>query len=835
MANDANIDTNRDTNKDTSTDTKQANNGMAWNNKPCRLQGSNRIIREDLKDIKDSIFEDIYREADKTLYRIVGDKEEDNGKDDCELNVLSFLGQRGRGKTSAMLSFLGAMDDLEGECPWSECYQQGSKTIRFVTLPYIDAAMLAENEYIFDVILAEMWDEFEEYMTEKKGDWKTEDSAYQEQKIKKAFISVRRAYLGLREREQAWGGKGRYLEKDMPIPGELHELAYSLNLRDEMKKLVKGFLELLGNQRKSKNTYLVVSIDDIDMSGDKAWLILEQLRRFLRIPQVIILLTADIERLQQACESRYVGIYPDKKDRRRFVNEYLEKVLPYNMRMYMPEVSERYDGTSLDIPERREQLKLKSSTEKDMILEFIARECGIWFDGSRRSRHFLQNQSLRSMVNYFEQLSRVYKLDYYAWLKADLRERLMERIREAKQREFVDKLLSRDYEDISAVVLSFINRMLGGRGRISTAGASLGQILYGCNLLEVRDADNADFVNCIIMLYSIIISRLARHDQHLLELVLGESLFGEWEYMAVSIANLGSSDLCQGFEYKADLRIEIPSVDGRRITLSDILERNKNAIKAWAYALMFVTVISLSVEGDIVFRTREIEIEEKTNSEGAADGDSAPPSEKEEELKQNEAKSVVLLLRPVTVAARKNYFSCLFYEPEKTYDNVKRCLESACQSLVQWIAQKNGDSGSVEQMEEETAGFIDEVLQGMRLTKPVQPPVPYQNVELFYSIGQALEKIARPTGNSEQVFFAALGRKYREIQKVLLRIDQYNERFKEGEQTDFAGSFNSCFQTRLMLGEIEMADDLRKEVVKRLGGLLLETSGINIKVSDPDN
>ena len=63
------------------------------------------------------------------------------------------------------------------------------------------------------------------------------------------------------------------------------------------------------------------------MSSDKAYSVLEQIRRFLRIEHVIVLATADIDRLQRACESRYQTIYLDEVDRAHFVNEYLEKVL----------------------------------------------------------------------------------------------------------------------------------------------------------------------------------------------------------------------------------------------------------------------------------------------------------------------------------------------------------------------------------------------------------------------------------------------------------------------------------------------------------------------------
>lgn len=190
--------------------------------------------------------------------------------------------------------------------------------------------MLAEEEYIFDVILAKMWDKFEEFEKEMKH-----TSTYQMlaiKDIKQAFIKIRKAYQVLQERD---ANKGSLKDKDMPVPSVLHELAASMNLRNEMQVLVDQYLSLF--KKDNKESYLVVAIDDIDMSGKKAHHILEQIRRFLRIHRVIVLLTADIERLQKGCEYRYLEIYKDRNDRYQFVNDYLEKVLPYNMRVYMPE------------------------------------------------------------------------------------------------------------------------------------------------------------------------------------------------------------------------------------------------------------------------------------------------------------------------------------------------------------------------------------------------------------------------------------------------------------------------------------------------------------------
>ena len=72
--------------------------------KIINLRESNRITYESLKDIKESIFEDIYLQADRTLVKIIEDGKvykEEEGKDRQSLNAISFLGGRGRVSTTA--------------------------------------------------------------------------------------------------------------------------------------------------------------------------------------------------------------------------------------------------------------------------------------------------------------------------------------------------------------------------------------------------------------------------------------------------------------------------------------------------------------------------------------------------------------------------------------------------------------------------------------------------------------------------------------------------------------------------------------------------------------
>lgn len=121
---------------------------------------ANRLKMESVGEMENSPFKDVYRRANAVLSNIVQStrvKDEGSRRDEQVANVISFLGERGRGKTSAMLSFYFSLNKLHGEEP---------KDVFFCDVSYIDAAMLAENEFIIDVVLAKMWDKFDAFLKE---------------------------------------------------------------------------------------------------------------------------------------------------------------------------------------------------------------------------------------------------------------------------------------------------------------------------------------------------------------------------------------------------------------------------------------------------------------------------------------------------------------------------------------------------------------------------------------------------------------------------------------------------------------------------------------------
>ncbi len=833
------------------------------------LRESNRPVLESLKDISNSIFKGVYQQADRTLFRVIEDNEkykEEEGMDRQGLNVVSFLGGRGRGKTSALLSFLSCLNELQKEIEWSKFNKNENKKIQFVTLPYIDAAMLAEAEYVIDVILAEMWDQFEGH-TKRSVNSHNAEFERLERDIKQQFINVRQAYLLLKERED---GKTGFHEKEVPVPSALHDLAASINLRDELQKLINDYLKIFqyGSFDGKGECYLVIAIDDVDMSGQKAHFILEQIRRFLRVQKVVIFITADIDRLQQGCEARYQQIYTEKDDRRKFINEYLEKVLPYNMRIYMPEIREKHGEIPLDT-EAKKMLNLTSDNEKDMILEFMAKKCGIYFDGNRRKRHFLQNQSMRSMVNYFEQIVRMEE-ECLAWLKIDLKERIIERIQDIKQKRFMLELLSKDYEEINNYLITYLEIDDYGFSQKRGIGKekSMGRALCACHSYEGSDARNAEFVDAVIMLYSII---LKQADEDTRERVIGKSLLGEWEYSLIS-SNEESTSFCQSFDLLGSLDLETDTISAEELKGIDVQELvikiirdNKAEIVSWLCSLFYVT---LDVEEEIEFVLQEMYWEPDSEDEGDdftwdllnmqikedIDEENLPTEDMPVDHSPADASSgadeykmrLTIKLKPMT-NARKNYLTNAFKEEGEIKSQCDALFLGVLSALTRWLEEKRGEERHQVIEENLCKALLDEILAEAgiipeRNASSGADAVLDENaerrsdtieadgqdhtlisVELLYSIGKVLSNQVRTYEFDEKEAYRMLQSSYQLVKKELHKRDAYFNKLQI--KTNFEDKFEHSLPAKVLLLPDFLGQVERKKFEMRLGELLMEYRG----------
>lgn len=318
-----------------------------------------KIVIEEPSKFQQSIFKDLYEQAARHVKDILTHQssnsspygETSNGfhntnhgrETDYFNNIIAFSGERGTGKSSCMLSF----------CKGLQAYQQmkiGSVfndtelddflvKYNFIDIGTIDPSLLEDNSNILDIVVARMFERFQEYINNSNR-----YGQYQDNEGKR---NVLQAFQDLYESLKAVK-KDRKNSPFDEVLDTLHLLAEGSNIRRNFQKLVHKFLNFMsgtqqGNQLPTAPVFLLI-IDDFDLNVAHAAPMAEELRKYLIIPRTIILMALKPDQLLQIIEQQYRqdfnvmlhnGGIPESEPR-AMAGRYQEKLIPENRRIYLP-------------------------------------------------------------------------------------------------------------------------------------------------------------------------------------------------------------------------------------------------------------------------------------------------------------------------------------------------------------------------------------------------------------------------------------------------------------------------------------------------------------------
>jgi hypothetical protein len=284
-----------------------------------------KIKIEKGNDFNQSIFQNVYDSALKNVIEIVKQSEVQKGEpyDDYN-NLIAFTGERGKGKSSSMISFRDALvnkDRDEHKDFFTNPNYVGLRNKSFTTIDIVDPSLFRGEESLFEIILAKMFQNFQTKIQEK--DLKISQDAKREliQHFQNVFENLQIIHSDRKE-----------LFKKESIEA-LSKLATSSNLRNCFKELIASYLKTFENNK----DFLVIAIDDFDLNITGAYEMLEDIRQFLIQKNLILLIACKIEQLSEAIE-----IYHKHKNLKveieNKVNKYLEKLFPFKRRLILPDV-----------------------------------------------------------------------------------------------------------------------------------------------------------------------------------------------------------------------------------------------------------------------------------------------------------------------------------------------------------------------------------------------------------------------------------------------------------------------------------------------------------------
>ncbi|MFV0198150.1 KAP family NTPase [Empedobacter falsenii] len=325
-----------------------------------------------------SIFKEVYEAALKNVEEIVHHSSKNNIYDDFN-NIIAFTGERGKGKSSSMISFRDALVGKSNENHKTFFKTSTLLTNRqFSTIEIVDPSLFSGGESLFEIILAQMFEEFQ--IKIKEHACKLNDDS--RRNIIKQFQEVfENLQLIKSDRNELY--KKESLEA-------LSRLATSSNLRKCFKKLISIYLK----EFEDKKDFLVIAIDDFDLNISGAYEMLEDIRHFLIQSNIIILIACKMEQLNEVVETKFeeskLKIELDKK-----TEKYLEKIIPQHRRIILPDVLVIEKETCLSINNKN----YFGANPKEAIVKSIYEITGLFINTPRYRNNTFIPDNLRSIMN----------------------------------------------------------------------------------------------------------------------------------------------------------------------------------------------------------------------------------------------------------------------------------------------------------------------------------------------------------------------------------------------------------------------------------------------------
>lgn len=313
---------------------------------------------ENIEEMKNSIFIDAYKEAYRNLNSIIEaqnqkKKNKDKFIDKSINNIIAFIGERGSGKTSCMKSFLRAIENNE----YLESEMENRIKVNFEILDMIEPSFFTDKINIIELVISNLFKKFSEELEKKE----LEDYE-KKKKLLNEFQEIFKAlkYMGCKE---------EYQNSEIE---ELLMLSTTVSFKEKLQGLIKSYLEFI------KKDKLVISVDDIDFNMNHAYEMVEGIRKYLTLDDVVIIINLKMEQLNRIIEEKYIedfrniigktknidGILREIDERKE---QYLCKFLPFERRVYLKELEEYNFNIFLETKGKKIEFKSKEAICKYIL------------------------------------------------------------------------------------------------------------------------------------------------------------------------------------------------------------------------------------------------------------------------------------------------------------------------------------------------------------------------------------------------------------------------------------------------------------------------------------
>lgn len=330
-------------------------------------------------------------------------------------NIIAFAAPRGGGKTATMLSFseilakgfstntLAPVVDNrflnDMKCEQEEQPDAWMARCCFLPLTPVAPAVLEGEQNILNVVWSRLYRYAERLLSERRSDRIKEA---QKNEIRRSLQKVLSGIKGIKDPEKKYSG-------DL---ASMQDVCDGLSLSRHFHMLVQNILDLAVGDHNISDRYLVIQLDDADSKMQRVYEVLEDVRKYLMIPNLVILMSVDQSCMSDVVLQDNLRCFPDlikidenrlSQDLLKISNKYIDKLIPPTHMIQLPLLNQVviqwgdmlrlkyvHQGDK-DVYEWMKNDKLELETA---ILMLIYRKTGILFV---KPGHYLHNMVPRTL------------------------------------------------------------------------------------------------------------------------------------------------------------------------------------------------------------------------------------------------------------------------------------------------------------------------------------------------------------------------------------------------------------------------------------------------------
>lgn len=330
-----------------------------------------------------NFFYPVYAKSAKLVNEICRNSNKESSKDckDKELehkdfsnNIIMYCAERGGGKSTAMLSFANALKDFREDYnkqsdEFVKMWGTFSKAPFFLVLSVIDPTEISESELFLRIVFSKMFSLL-------RDKWKKEDSKIHYEALMNGEMNCKKLSRNIiikkftecyRYLDVIYQKKGQF-EYDDDLD-DLTDLGDSGKLKEKFWDLVNSYLEeMIGfKESKAKSNFLVIQIDDADLNSGVTYKMIEDIRKYCIIPNVIILMSVNIAQMHYVLEQNFVSDFKTLldiskvgdndgdarsihlRDCQKMAMRYIDKIMPAAHQIHLPKFEDLINNNTFDL------------------------------------------------------------------------------------------------------------------------------------------------------------------------------------------------------------------------------------------------------------------------------------------------------------------------------------------------------------------------------------------------------------------------------------------------------------------------------------------------------